>query len=100
MKKSNVIVLVLCIIALVVLPLVLKDAAFEGADGEAEAVIQSDNPDYTPWFHPIFEPASGEIESLLFALQAALGAIVIGYYFGYVRGRKSAGKHGTHPPRR
>ena len=31
---------------------------------------------------PIIEPASGEIASLLFALQAALGAGVIGYYLG------------------
>ena len=30
---------------------------------------------------------SGEIESLLFALQAAIGAIIIGYFFGYWRGQ-------------
>ena len=29
----------------------------------------------------------GEIESLLFALQAAIGAIIIGYFFGYWRGQ-------------
>ena len=28
-----------------------------------------------------------EIESLLFALQAAIGAIIIGYFFGYWRGQ-------------
>ncbi|CEO90262.1 hypothetical protein SSCH_790007 [Syntrophaceticus schinkii] len=36
----------------------------------------------------IWEPPSGEIESLLFALQAAIGAGFIGYYFGFVKGRK------------
>ena len=30
---------------------------------------------------------NGEIESLLFALQAAIGAIIIGYFFGYWRGQ-------------
>jgi cobalt/nickel transport protein len=42
--------------------------------------------DYKPWFSSIWEPPSGEIESLLFALKAALGAGFIGYYIGYVRG--------------
>ena len=40
------------------------------------------DPSYTPWFEPLIEPASGEIASLLFALQAAIGAGVIGYYLG------------------
>nr|VXZ92710.1 Energy-coupling factor transporter probable substrate-capture protein CbiN [Klebsiella pneumoniae] len=34
-------------------------------------------PDYQPWFQPLYEPASGEIESLLFTLQGSLGAAVI-----------------------
>jgi|GEM_PF-6127702 ABC-type cobalt transport system, periplasmic component len=33
------------------------------------------------------EPPSGEIESLLFALQAAIGAIIIGYILGYFQGQ-------------
>ena len=31
---------------------------------------------------------SGEIESLLFAVQAAIGAIIIGYAVGYWKGQK------------
>ena len=42
---------------------------------------------FKPWFSSIWEPPSGEIESLLFALQAAIGAIIIGYAFGYWRGQ-------------
>ena len=38
-----------------------------------------------PWFSSFFEPASGEIESLLFASQAALGAGIVGYYIGATR---------------
>lgn len=55
--------------------------AFGGADGKAEEMITQIAPDYEPWFQPLFEPA-GETESLLFALQAALGAGVIGFWLG------------------
>lgn len=60
---------------------------FTGADGQAEQVIGSLAPHYRPWFSPVWEPPSGEIESLLFALQAALGSGFIGYYVGHARGR-------------
>ena len=67
------------------------DAEFGGADGAAEDVIAEIDPDYEPWFGGIgFEPPGGETESLLFALQAAIGALVIGYIFGYYRGKKQA----------
>ncbi len=82
-------ILVAIVIGLAVLPLVIyKNAEFGGADGEAEKIITENNEDYKPWFSPLFEPKSGEIESLLFALQAAIGAGVIGYVIGYMRGRK------------
>lgn len=41
-----------------------------------------------PWFQPLFEPGSAEVESGLFALQAALGAGVLGYALGNLRGRR------------
>ena len=41
---------------------------------------------YHPWFNSVWTPPSPEIESLLFALQAAFGAIIIGYFLGYYRG--------------
>jgi cobalt/nickel transport protein len=61
---------------------------FSGADGQAEGVILQIAPDYQPWIDSLLNPPSGEIESLLFALQAALGAGFIGYYLGLARGRK------------
>jgi cobalt/nickel transport protein len=33
-------------------------------------------------------PPSGEIESALFALQAAVGGILVGWFFGYWKGLK------------
>ncbi|MFE5969213.1 energy-coupling factor ABC transporter substrate-binding protein [Streptomyces sp. NPDC056463] len=85
--------LLLVVGALAVLPLVLglgdhKEEPFTGADGEAETAITEIDPDYEPWFSPLYEPPSGEIESALFSLQAALGAGVLAYYFGLHRGRR------------
>ncbi len=91
-KKNNLsvnLLLILIIIALAIIPLfIAKDAEFGGADGQAEEAIAEINADYEPWFSPIFEPKSGEIESLLFALQAAIGAGIIGYGLGYLKGRR------------
>ena len=50
-------------------------------------------PNYKPWFAPLFEPPSGEIASLLFALQAALGAGVIGFWLGMSVARERERKH-------
>ncbi|ABK98846.1 energy-coupling factor ABC transporter substrate-binding protein [Pelobacter propionicus] len=55
---------------------------FAGADDKAKDTITAIAPQYKPWFKPLMEPPSGEIGSLLFALQAALGAGFIGYWLG------------------
>ncbi|MCX5414357.1 energy-coupling factor ABC transporter substrate-binding protein [Streptomyces sp. NBC_00059] len=85
--------LLLVVAALAVLPLALglgdgQKEPFTGADAQAETAITEIDPDYEPWFSPLYEPPSGEIESALFALQAALGAGVLAYYFGLRRGRR------------
>lgn len=85
--------LLLIVAALAVLPLALglgddEKEPFAGADAQAETAITEIEPDYEPWFSPLYEPPSGEVESALFALQAALGAGVLAYYFGLRRGRR------------
>ena len=83
------ILLILLVIILAIVPLIIaKDAEFGGADGEAEGVIMEINGEYEPWFNSIWEPPSGEIESLLFVLQGALGAGLVGYFIGYFRGSR------------
>ena len=62
-------------------------AIFTGTDDQATEVVRQLAPGYQPWAQPLLEPPSGEIESLLFALQAAMGAGIIGYYFGSMRER-------------
>jgi cobalt/nickel transport protein len=95
MKRSILknLLLVALVIALAVVPLMtLKHAEFGGADGQAEEAITQLHPEYKPWFAPFWEPPGGEVESLLFALQAALGAGVLGYGLGFLRGKhESAG---------
>ncbi|MET9884413.1 energy-coupling factor ABC transporter substrate-binding protein [Streptomyces sp. NPDC006430] len=85
--------LLFLVAALAVLPLALglgegEEEPFTGADAQAEAAITELKPDYEPWFSPLYEPPSAEIESALFALQAALGAGVLAYYFGLRAGRR------------
>ncbi|MGB9803148.1 MAG: energy-coupling factor ABC transporter substrate-binding protein [Desulfofundulus sp.] len=84
--------LILIVLLLAAFPLLVnKNAEFAGADDQAEKVIGELHPGYHPWFKSVWEPPSGEIESLLFALQAALGAGFIGYFIGFYRG--SRGNH-------
>lgn len=96
MKNSTKIVLVFVLLLIVIVPLIITNGAeFGGADGEAEEMITVIQPDYEPWFSSFIEPASGEIESLLFAAQAALGAGIIAYYIGYNKGKKERKTHVT-----
>lgn len=92
MKKQN-LILVLIAVLIIIVPLVFMGGSdFEGADDQAEDVIVEVAPDYEPWAEPLWEPPSGEVESLLFSVQVAIGAIFIGYMFGVLRERN---KHVT-----
>ncbi len=93
MKRHQNLILLITVVLLAVFPLWLirqpvpsangqPVEMFAGADGQAQKLIGEIDPHYRPWFEPLLEPASGEISSLLFALQAALGAGFIGYYLG------------------
>ncbi|MGQ9611754.1 MAG: energy-coupling factor ABC transporter substrate-binding protein [Chloroflexus sp.] len=83
------IVLWLIVIGLAITPIVLiRDTEFGGADAAAEVAVIETDPTYEPWFNPLFEPPGSETESLLFALQAGLGAGFIGYFFGWHHGRR------------
>ena len=80
--------LILVVLALGVAPLIfVPHGKFGGSDDKAKAAITEIQPEYKPWFQSPFTPASGEIASLLFASQAALGAGVVGYVIGVYKGR-------------
>lgn len=64
------------------------DERFAGTDSVATSTIEESNPDYVPWFEPFFQPQSGEVESGLFALQAAIGGCILGFAIGGLWGRR------------
>ena len=85
----------LCVLATVVLLVACwvlaprpsgEGEAFAGTDATASAMLEEAG--VTPWFQPLFAPGSGEIESGLFALQAAAGAGLFGYAVGRLHGRR------------
>ena len=107
MKRLNLLLLLLAVL-FVALPLYLVPApeagpdgeapeAFAGADGKAQEAIIALAPDYEPWFSPLFEPPGGEVESLLFALQAALGAGFLGFWLGGAVMRERLGRQAQAP---
>jgi cobalt/nickel transport protein len=89
LKKTNLILIIL-VILISAFPLFFnpEGSEFGGTDSQGSALIEKEHPNYEVWFNPVWEPPSGEIESLFFALQAALGAGVVGYALGYLKGRK------------
>jgi cobalt/nickel transport protein len=91
MANKRAIILLCLVAAIIIFPLAYYNGMgedqgyFTGADDQGSEAIEATG--YVPWFTSIWEPPSGEIESLLFALQAAIGAIIIGYVLGYYNGQ-------------
>ena len=92
MEKKKVVTILLlaalCAVILIFPLMTIRDSEFGGADGAAEEVIAAVDPDYEPWAESVLSLPGGETETLLFCLQTALGAVVIGYGFGYMVARK------------
>lgn len=90
-KQTIFVVIAVVLIALIPLFLVSSPDAdeeiFGGADDAAEDVIGEVAPDYEAWQEPLWEPPSGEIESLLFSVQVAIGSILIGFALGKLHER-------------
>lgn len=86
LAHKNILLLAFVVILALIPLLTITDSEFSGADGLAEETILELNPGYQTWVNAVWEPPGGETESLLFALQAALGSGFLGYYFGLRRG--------------
>ncbi len=87
------IILLIFVVLLAFVPLyIARDAKFTGVDTQGLEAISTLNADYIPWFDSLWKPPSGEVESFLFALQAALGSGLLFYYIGFTKGKHSANK--------
>ncbi len=71
----------------------MEGAEFAGSDNVGSGLIAElsgkDPESFAPLI-PQWEPPSGEIESCLFALQAAIGGIFVGGVFGYWLGQRKS----------
>jgi len=90
--SKNLILLAIVVILAFAPFIMTHNAEFAGSDDQAQQAIGSLNANYQPWFKPLWEPPSGEVESFLFALQAAIGSGFVFYYIGYSKGKYSASK--------
>lgn len=84
MSATRSVLLVTAAAAIVAAPLAVPGlkGEFKGVDDLGTEAIHKSRPDYKPWFEPLWKPPSDEVETMLFALQAALGAGVLGYVIG------------------
>jgi cobalt/nickel transport protein len=93
-NKKIVIICILICIAIGAFPLFInKGSEFGGSDDAASNEIsQITGTDYKPWATPLFTPPGPEAESLLFCLQAGIGAGIFGFCAGrlYERKKKKA----------
>ncbi len=92
LRPWQVVVGIIALVALFVLPLLLapSEAEFSGTDATVTEMIESGH-EAEPWFENLFSPAP-EIESGLFAMQAGLGAGILGFALGRLSRPRKAEK--------
>ena len=78
-------VVIICASAFIISP----SGTFGGSDDQGPEKILQIDPNYVVWFHSLWTPPP-ETESLLFAVQAAIGASIIFWFIGNEHGKKTA----------
>ena len=85
-KKYLYILIIGLVLAIFILPFVINSgASFSGTDGQGPDQITSSG--YTPWIEPLGYQPDALGERVIFSLQVAIGAIIIGYFVGYLRAK-------------
>jgi cobalt/nickel transport protein len=72
--------------------LIYQGKEFQATDSINITAIEEVKPGYKPWFEPVIKPSGGEIETFLFATQAAIGSGVTCYILGLYKGRSERRK--------
>ena len=92
--KKTVIAAIIAVLLIAFVPLfALKDAEFGGSDDAGSQVVEEVDSSYEPWAAPVLErilggELPGEVESLLFCVQAGIGVGIIAFVMGRFVERK------------
>lgn len=98
MVEAKTVIGLIVVAILIVAPIVMysghgeDDGYFGGSDDQGGEAIEQMNPNYEVWAEPLWEPPSGEIESLIFCLEAGIGGLIVGYVFGKWKGQDKSRK--------
>ena len=96
-KLSSRWLLIAGVVVLALVPLLaLQGQEFGATDSNNATAIQELRPGYKPWFEPVLKPSGSEVQTFLFAAQAAIGAGVMGYILGLYKGRSDKRKKDEH----
>lgn len=96
MKRNGkwIFALIVLVVVVSVIPLFLSRFDIPGADDNAGKAVSAVDPNYKPWAKSIIEFSGKNTETLLFCLQAGIGAGVLGTGFGYLILRRKNRKGG------
>ena len=86
-KLANVGLLSIVVILSLAPVLIFQGKEFKATDSKNQTAIEEVQPGYKPWFEPVIKPSGAEIETFLFATQAAIGSGVTCYILGLYKGR-------------
>jgi cobalt/nickel transport protein len=86
-KLANVGLLSIALVLSLAPVLIFQGKEFKATDSKNQTAIEEVQPGYKPWFEPVIKPSGGEIETFLFATQAAIGSGVTCYILGLYKGR-------------
>jgi cobalt/nickel transport protein len=86
-KLANVGLLSVALVLSLAPVLIFQGKEFKATDSKNQTAIEEVQPGYKPWFEPVIKPSGGEIETFLFATQAAIGSGVTCYILGLYKGR-------------
>ncbi len=76
--------------------LIFQGKEFKATDSKNQTAIEEVQPGYKPWFEPVIKPSGGEVETFLFATQAAIGSGVTCYILGLYKGRSERQRDREH----
>jgi cobalt/nickel transport protein len=78
--------------------LIFQGKEFKATDSRNQTAIEEIKPGYKPWFAPVIKPSGGEVETFLFATQAAIGSGITCYILGLYKGRTERRRTGEIAP--